>query len=1484
MDGRVYAVKRILVPRGGGRGFDRKIAREIKLLSSLNHENIVRYYNSWFETFECPKTSSYDTSVTSTNNEKTKDENKAPHSHDSIKIDRDSLSLEVERMQFQKFSVPFLDVNYNGFQHITNIETQKQNDFSYEDVTSSLALSSFFNYFSSQSEDDENTSSISSIEGLKFDDINTKSKTNLSDNDVHNDSCDKSAQDNLASCDTFREVPLFQRFICIQMEYCEKSTLRNAIDRNKLYEQPQRAWRYFRETVEGLVYLHEQGIVHRDLKPVNIFLDSKDRIKIGDFGLAIGQQIYIQEKLLDSTQNSLTFDKRVDECVVNGHASSGSKVVGTALYMAPEITHSLHGGRKDSLAVAFKYDQKVDIYSLGLVCFEIWGPHFGTSMERIKVLNGLRQQEIKFPPGFEHEFVIQSDIIRWLLCHDPLKRPTSKQLLMSGRLPPLELEELQMDLLLRRALANHKSFSSSLALRKILVGLFDPYRFPGFAADFAYDCSSESFRSRSAPVGRANNSANDRNSSNIVSTGLDNIFNDFNSKQLESYFQDLKHTHVVDNVLRSLRGIFEKYGAVSLAVSLLIPPSQALFCDTTFSSRAVILLDRSGGLISLFPDSRSAFARHVAYNEITCLKRYHVDTVHAVENNRLLLAYTHPQGVREINFDIVTPAVKFGLLAQAECLFVCKELMGKFPEIKCKNYKIYLSHTSFVRALMAHFDVPESRRAPVRELLTTIRRRLASDNSANQVHLYRVLFCKFRELISTHNINQNQVINHKIMKGESEEADMKKFEGLTQLLDSQFDNLEELETELTSKIKTKKGTLVDTLLNTALCDLKGTLRLLQAMTATGNLPSMSYVFSLPDSYISRNASSFKVEDQMKEGDECLPYSGLVFVVGVIKKSKSYGDKTLKTKVAAGGAGNNKKVMFPRSLDVLATGGRYDLLIRAFQFHQQCLTNEMFTHKRKSTSFHTTNTPNSTETKPSKLPSTAILAYNLEDTEEILRFEKCPHGVGFSLNFDKLIKLKKQIFDNNEKCEEDRNKIGLSNFQKGNKSTGCYLDFLVVIMRNPELLERFFQVFGSNDHLNETEAIDKNKWRHKTKRRTRQANRNSPGQQKLRDQAESPLGITLASLNKLIEDELIFPSLAKIFKSIWEHGYRSNYLYDEIRNMDEADNLFQNISTDVNYLLILSCDFSDSTLTTLIKTKNALSPKVQNNNGLDKFLDENIESQQSPSVILLTTILKPPSSNLREEHHMTLSGFDSFCHQHRRSFTQHPGDANTVNQSSGPPPIPMSISEPPILQSRYLSMSTFSSLINITFMTDGEKLSAFAKRKHESQIIAKLYNSSPLPRLLSTVIPLGSPLTSVDFANNPNNSNTNNIERSTHNISSTNTNILSLFDHNSAHHNFIKVLALELPGIVLKTVCAYYDFSSHNFISEISASENMCAVYEKHPKYRKYLLKITEHLDKLKNCGIGSNINEKSSQPLSHTQQQHLFILYSYKDNVYRILS
>lgn len=101
------------------------------------------------------------------------------------------------------------------------------------------------------------------------------------------------------------------QFMYIQMEFCEKSTLRTAID-SGLYEDEERVWRLFREIVEGLAHIHQQGMIHRDLKPVNIFLDSNDHVKIGDFGLATTNILSTLVHTIDADKESQFVEKGMD--------------------------------------------------------------------------------------------------------------------------------------------------------------------------------------------------------------------------------------------------------------------------------------------------------------------------------------------------------------------------------------------------------------------------------------------------------------------------------------------------------------------------------------------------------------------------------------------------------------------------------------------------------------------------------------------------------------------------------------------------------------------------------------------------------------------------------------------------------------------------------------------------------------------------------------------------------------------------------------------------------------------------------------------------------------------------------------------------------------------------------------------------------------------------------------------------------------------
>lgn len=129
------------------------------------------------------------------------------------------------------------------------------------------------------------------------------------------------------------------------MEFCEKSTLRSAIDYG-LYQDIDRVWRLFREIVEGLQHIHDQGVIHRDLKPVNIFLDSNDQVKIGDFGLAtvksMKQQTDVGSLLGDMTLGGFTTSFDLSKGSSKSESLDGPMTgkVGTALYVSPEMMNS----------------------------------------------------------------------------------------------------------------------------------------------------------------------------------------------------------------------------------------------------------------------------------------------------------------------------------------------------------------------------------------------------------------------------------------------------------------------------------------------------------------------------------------------------------------------------------------------------------------------------------------------------------------------------------------------------------------------------------------------------------------------------------------------------------------------------------------------------------------------------------------------------------------------------------------------------------------------------------------------------------------------------------------------------------------------------------------------------------------------------------------------------------------------------------------
>jgi serine/threonine protein kinase len=125
------------------------------------------------------------------------------------------------------------------------------------------------------------------------------------------------------------------------MEYLQGEAVSERLARETQFE-PNRALKIAAQVADALAASHAHGIIHRDLKPENIFLisraQSRDFVKVLDFGLA---KLTLGEEKVS-------------------HKTRTGSVMGTPYYMAPEQCEGKIG-----------IDQRADIYSLGVIVFEM---------------------------------------------------------------------------------------------------------------------------------------------------------------------------------------------------------------------------------------------------------------------------------------------------------------------------------------------------------------------------------------------------------------------------------------------------------------------------------------------------------------------------------------------------------------------------------------------------------------------------------------------------------------------------------------------------------------------------------------------------------------------------------------------------------------------------------------------------------------------------------------------------------------------------------------------------------------------------------------------------------------------------------------------------------------------------------------------------------------------------------------------------------
>lgn len=187
----------------------------------------------------------------------------------------------------------------------------------------------------------------------------------------------------ITSFDKKRENRVF-----LILEFAANGNLFRYIRSNpKAFADASQKLELYRKICQAVSFIHGHNMVHRDIKPENILIDDHLQPKLCDFGWTIN---------LEKNESRQTF-------------------CGTYEYMAPEIFE------------AHSYNSSVDIWSLGILLFELFhghSPYSGSSV--FQIYKNIVNQKLVFKEGV-HPMI--TGLISRILQIKPEKRPTIDEIL-----------------------------------------------------------------------------------------------------------------------------------------------------------------------------------------------------------------------------------------------------------------------------------------------------------------------------------------------------------------------------------------------------------------------------------------------------------------------------------------------------------------------------------------------------------------------------------------------------------------------------------------------------------------------------------------------------------------------------------------------------------------------------------------------------------------------------------------------------------------------------------------------------------------------------------------------------------------------------------------------------------------------------------------------------------------------------------------------
>ena len=453
----------------------------------------------------------------------------------------------------------------------------------------------------------------------------------------------------------------------IKMEFCDL-TLREAIDKDDLVNNDSECWSYFKQIVKGLSYIHSKGITHRDLNPRNVFITNEHIVKIGDFGLS---RLHPEREIEpDNLSDSLSVPQK--QIKVSSGLTGG---IGTVWYTAPEALG-------DS---SCNYGQEVDLFSLGLIFFEMNYVPLKTEQEKAAIFTKLRNDRL-LPDDFScstNTKERQTKIIKSLLDPNPKTRLPLTKLLspVEDYVAPEPLEETRFKTMLSQVLSNKDGEMYTYMMQQLYnqrTGRCWP-----------------SFQSHPTPT-------------------------------------------TVIKMRRGFMSVAEKFGAKQIDLPLFMPP-QTTDSEEASDYHQAKFLDSKGNPVILSDSALAAFcyALELKQNNSSNGSFYNMESVYKVETLFRKLMFKVPQ------ISYFTMANKNDMLAFAKALLILQETLTKLGH-EPGEFIICLSHKDIENGLMNIYDLTEKEQRVLNHISerigdTTVRLKLLKELKKKDIYIPEIL-------------------------------------------------------------------------------------------------------------------------------------------------------------------------------------------------------------------------------------------------------------------------------------------------------------------------------------------------------------------------------------------------------------------------------------------------------------------------------------------------------------------------------------------------------------------------------------------------------------------------------------------------------------------------------------------------------------------------------------------------------------------------